>query len=51
LLTDGAVSNTKDVLKKIKNNADNGRVYSLGIGTGASTELINGTSEAGRGIA
>mmetsp|Transcript_39224 Transcript_39224/g.34914 ORF Transcript_39224/g.34914 Transcript_39224/m.34914 type:complete len:305 (+) Transcript_39224:841-1755(+) len=51
LLTDGAVSNNQAVIKTIKNNVSTGRVYSLGIGTGADRDLINGSSKAGRGLA
>ena len=37
LLTDGAVSNTADVIDLIKANAETSRVHTFGIGNGVST--------------
>ena len=52
ILTDGAVSNTENVIQTIKNrpNKDRCRVFSLGIGDGVSRELVTGMAVAGDGI-
>lgn len=57
LLTDGAVSNTKDVLKIIKgacqgkDQSGGGltKVHTFGLGSGVSTDLVRGSAIAGRG--
>ncbi|XP_072528454.1 von Willebrand factor A domain-containing protein 5A-like isoform X2 [Salminus brasiliensis] len=49
IFTDGEVGNTKDVLQLVKNNADHHRCFSFGIGEGASTALIKGMAQEGRG--
>ena len=51
LLTDGAVSNPSDIIEYVRKNGDFQRVFSIGIGTGYSEELVNGVAEAGNGIA
>lgn len=42
LLTDGGVSNTEGVIKMVKKNIKYSRVHSIGIGNGASYNLIQG---------
>ena len=49
LLTDGGVSNTQGVLKLIKKKTKYCRVHSIGIGNGASFDLIQGSAENGKG--
>ena len=49
LLTDGAVSNTQGVLRLVKEKTKYCRVHSIGIGNGASFELIQGSAENGKG--
>ena len=49
LLTDGGVSNTEGVLRLIKQNIKYCRVHSIGIGNGASFELIEGSAKNGKG--
>ncbi|KAG9280765.1 von Willebrand factor A domain-containing protein 5A-like isoform X9 [Astyanax mexicanus] len=49
IFTDGEVGNTKDVLQLVRNNADHHRCFSFGIGEGASTALIKGMAQEGRG--
>jgi hypothetical protein len=52
LLTDGAVSNTSQIIDFINRTLTilpDVRYYSLGIGNGCSTELIEGFAEAGAG--
>ncbi|XP_078471870.1 von Willebrand factor A domain-containing protein 5A-like [Lampetra planeri] len=51
VLTDGEVSNTRDVISLVKKNANNHRCFSFGIGDGASTELIKGIAASGGGTA
>ena len=49
LLTDGAVSNIKDILHLIENYNKEARVFTIGIGNGCSTELITKGALIGRG--
>ena len=51
LLTDGQVSNNEEVIKLIKENARNSRVYGFGIGDGVDTGLITDSAKAGKGRA
>ena len=51
LLTDGAVSNTDRVLKCVRDNCDKARVFTIGIGSGVSSELVTGVAAAGGGKA
>ena len=49
LLTDGEVSNTKEVAQFIKRNQGTCKVHTFGIGDGVSTELIKECAFAGQG--
>jgi hypothetical protein len=49
LLTDGAVDNTKSVVKLIRDNCTDTKVNTFGIGTGVSTELVRNSAIAGKG--
>ena len=49
LLTDGAISNTKEVVKLIRMNNKSSKVHTFGIGSGVSTELVKNSAMAGRG--
>ena len=51
LLTDGAVSNTAAVVKAVSDNAHNTRVFTFGIGSGVSTDLVTNVARAGKGKA
>ncbi|XP_020564130.2 von Willebrand factor A domain-containing protein 5A-like [Oryzias latipes] len=51
VFTDGEVGNTKEVLDLIRKNAGSHRCFSFGIGEGASSALINGLAQEGRGHA
>uniref|UniRef100_A0A3B3BM22 VWFA domain-containing protein n=1 Tax=Oryzias melastigma TaxID=30732 RepID=A0A3B3BM22_ORYME len=51
VFTDGEVGNTKEVLDLVKRNAASHRCFSFGIGEGASSALINGLAQEGRGHA
>ena len=51
VLTDGQVSNTDDVLELAKAHATTTRVFSIGIGAGASHHLVQGLARAGGGSA
>ncbi|XP_028392751.1 von Willebrand factor A domain-containing protein 5A-like isoform X2 [Dendronephthya gigantea] len=51
VLTDGSVSNTESVIKLVANNSTNSRCFSFGIGSGASSTLVKGIAEAGKGAA
>ncbi|XP_024128987.2 von Willebrand factor A domain-containing protein 5A [Oryzias melastigma] len=51
VFTDGEVGNTKEVLDLVRKNAASHRCFSFGIGEGASSALINGLAQEGRGHA
>lgn len=50
-MTDGAVGNTTEIVKKIRENAKpNLRVNTFGLGSGVSTDLIKNCAKAGFGM-
>ena len=49
LLTDGAVSNIKDVLRFIGSHTKTSRLHCIGIGSDCSSELITGAASKGKG--
>eukprot|EP01016_Furgasonia_blochmanni_P041762 TRINITY_DN546_c0_g5_i2.p1 TRINITY_DN546_c0_g5~~TRINITY_DN546_c0_g5_i2.p1 ORF type:complete len:571 (+),score=185.52 TRINITY_DN546_c0_g5_i2:106-1818(+) len=49
VLTDGDVSNGKQIISTIQKNAKDVRFYSIGIGNGISPYLIKGIARAGKG--
>jgi len=51
VLTDGQVSNSKDVIEYVQNNSSSTRVFSIGIGEHASRLLVQGIARAGGGSA
>lgn len=51
LLTDGQVSNTEAVIKLVRRHSDTTRVFTFGIGAGASHHLVRGIARAGGGSA
>ena len=51
LLTDGAVGNTQEVIRTVKENAGHTQVFTFGVGDGAASDLVNGVARAGRGEA
>uniref|UniRef100_A0A3P8YAJ6 von Willebrand factor A domain-containing protein 5A-like n=1 Tax=Esox lucius TaxID=8010 RepID=A0A3P8YAJ6_ESOLU len=51
LFTDGEVWNTKEVLDLVKMNSGSHRLFSFGIGEGASSALISGMAKQGGGHA
>jgi hypothetical protein len=51
LMTDGQVTNTDEVIKLVRRHADTTRVFTFGIGAGASQHLVRGIARAGGGAA
>lgn len=49
LLTDGGVSNTQGVIRMVKKSTKYCRVHCIGIGNGASFDLIQGCADSGKG--
>jgi uncharacterized protein YegL len=49
VLTDGEIHNTKDVLGQVRAKRGNNRVFSIGLGSGADSGLINGLAEIANG--
>jgi Ca-activated chloride channel family protein len=51
LLTDGQVANEDEVLALARAHADTTRIFTFGIGAGASEHLVRGTARGSRGAA
>jgi hypothetical protein len=51
VLTDGQVTNTGAVIKLVRKHSDTTRVFTFGIGAGASHHLVRGLARAGSGAA
>ncbi|XP_069107148.1 von Willebrand factor A domain-containing protein 5A-like isoform X2 [Argopecten irradians] len=51
LLTDGDVSNTNQVITLARRNAANTRIFTFGIGEGASTSLVRNVAKVTNGLA
>jgi hypothetical protein len=49
LLTDGEVDNKEAIFEYVRNNSDEMRIHTFGIGSGCDRELITETAKAGRG--
>lgn len=49
LLTDGEVANTRDVIALVKSNAKSTRVFTFGMGSGASSSLIENVAAVSGG--
>jgi hypothetical protein len=51
VLTDGQVTNTEAVIALVRRHVDTARVFTFGIGAGASHHLVRGMARAGEGAA
>jgi Ca-activated chloride channel family protein len=51
VLTDGQVTNTEAVIAQVRAHSDTTRVFTFGIGAGASQHLVRGMARAGGGSA
>ena len=51
LFTDGSVTNTAEVINLCKTYKSKNRIFSIGIGSGCSTGLVDGISQATNGKA
>lgn len=51
VLTDGQVTNTAAVIQCVRRHSDRARVFTFGIGAGASAHLVRGMARAGEGAA
>jgi Ca-activated chloride channel family protein len=51
ILTDGEVTNTDAVIATVASHAERARVFTFGIGRGASAHLVRGLARAGCGLA
>jgi Ca-activated chloride channel family protein len=51
VLTDGQVTNTAEVIQCVRRHSDRARVFTFGIGAGASAHLVRGMARAGEGAA
>jgi len=51
ILTDGQVSNEDEILSLARRHAGTSRIFTFGIGAGASEHLVRGTARASRGAA
>ena len=51
LLTDGDVSNGHQIIQLVKKHSSENRIFSLGLGSSASRNLVKGVARAGNGRA
>ena len=51
VLTDGSVSNSDEVVRLVRRNAQAGRVFSLGLGSYCDRHLVKGIARSGNGTA
>lgn len=51
VLTDGNVENTSEVLKLVRTQSKDARVFAIGLGADADETLVRGLAKAGRGLA
>jgi hypothetical protein len=51
VITDGAVSSISECLTLVNRHSDTTRVFTFGIGQGASSDLVKGLAAAGKGFA